>query len=188
MCFASRPHPTSIIFQTSPRGETPGRKLGDETCPDTKVPSTVWVPWQNKMQACNKRYLSFISQWRDHSRERTDLRKITASVKDDKQRSYRRVNFFQSEDLSFMLAILRGEHQDRRLHQSNPATPSCRMEFSENRSCFEKVPSTSTDQACRAYLQILSFIIGQKSTGSSSAIKRSSYSAHYGYRMNHAQT
>ena len=64
-----------------------------------------------QMQACNKRYLSFISQWRDHSRERTDLRKITCSVKDDKQRSYRGVNFFQSEDLSFMLAILRGEYQ-----------------------------------------------------------------------------
>ena len=64
-----------------------------------------------QMQACNKRYLSFISQWRDHSRERTDLRKITYSVKDDKQRSYRGVNFFQSDDLSFMLAIMRGEYQ-----------------------------------------------------------------------------
>jgi hypothetical protein len=64
-----------------------------------------------QMQACNKRYLSFISQWRDHSRQRTDLRKITDSVKDDKQRSYRGVNFFQSDDLSFLLAILRGENQ-----------------------------------------------------------------------------
>ena len=64
-----------------------------------------------QMQACNRRYLSFISQWRDHSGERTDLRKITSSVKDDKQRSYRGVNFFQSDDMSFMLAILRGEYQ-----------------------------------------------------------------------------
>ena len=64
-----------------------------------------------QMQACNKRYLSFISQWRDHSRERTDLRKVTSSVKDDKQRSYRGVNFFLNDDLSFMLAILRGEYQ-----------------------------------------------------------------------------
>jgi hypothetical protein len=64
-----------------------------------------------QMQACNKRYLSFISQWRDHSRERTDLRKITDSVKDGKQRSYRGVNFFQSDDLSFMLSIMRGEYQ-----------------------------------------------------------------------------
>jgi len=63
------------------------------------------------MQACNKRYLSFISQWRDHSRERTDLRKVTDSVKDGRHRSYRGVNFFQSDDLSFMLAIMRGEYQ-----------------------------------------------------------------------------
>ena len=63
------------------------------------------------MQACNKRYLSFISQWRDHSRERTDLRKITDSVMDDRQRSYRGVNFFQSDGLGFMLAIMRGEYQ-----------------------------------------------------------------------------
>ena len=64
-----------------------------------------------QMQACNKRYLSFISQWRDHSHERTDLRKISTSVKDDKQRSYRGVNFFLHDDLIFMLAILRGEYQ-----------------------------------------------------------------------------
>jgi hypothetical protein len=64
-----------------------------------------------QMQACNKRYLSFISQWRDHSRERTSLRKVTSSVKDDKQRSYRGVNFFLHDDLSFMLSILRGEYQ-----------------------------------------------------------------------------
>jgi len=64
-----------------------------------------------KMQACNRRYLSFISQWRDHTGERTDLRKITVSVKDDKQRSYRGINFFQHDDLCFMLAILRGEYQ-----------------------------------------------------------------------------
>ncbi len=64
-----------------------------------------------QMQMCNKRYLSFISQWRDHSKERTDLRKITCSIKDDRQRSYRGVNFFLKDDLAFMLAILRGENQ-----------------------------------------------------------------------------
>ena len=62
-----------------------------------------------QMQACNQRYLSFISQWRDHSKERTDLRKVTRSVKDDKQRSYRGVNFFHEDDLLFMLAIARAE-------------------------------------------------------------------------------
>lgn len=63
-----------------------------------------------QMQACNRRYLSFISQWRDHSRERTDLGKITGSGKNEYQRSYRGINFFQQDDLCFMLAILRGEH------------------------------------------------------------------------------
>ncbi len=58
-----------------------------------------------QMQACNQRYLKFISQWRDHTRERTDLRKVTRSVKDKKQRSYRGVNFFHKEDHLFMLAI-----------------------------------------------------------------------------------
>jgi hypothetical protein len=64
-----------------------------------------------QMQACNKRYLSFISQWQDHSRERIDLRKITGSVKDDKQWSYSGLNFFQSDDSTFMLAILCDEYQ-----------------------------------------------------------------------------
>ena len=46
----------------------------------------------------------------------------------------------------------------RRLSDKSASQVS--MEFSKNRPCFEKVPSTSTDQACRAHLQILSFIIG----------------------------
>jgi hypothetical protein len=64
-----------------------------------------------QMQACNRRYLSFISQWRDHRKQRADLRRITCSVKDDNQRSYRGLNFFFDDDLSFILAILRGEYQ-----------------------------------------------------------------------------
>jgi len=62
-----------------------------------------------QMKACNKRYLASISQWRDHRGERTDLRKVTRSVKDDKQRSYRGVNFFHEDDLPFMLAIAQAE-------------------------------------------------------------------------------
>ena len=139
------------------------------------------------MQACNKRYLSFISQWRDHSRERTDLRKITDSVKDDKDRSYRGVNFFQSNDLSFLLAIMRGEYQISGFTNRSLQTHLLGWSSQKNRPCFEKVPSTSTDQTRRAYLQILSFIIGQKSTRSSPTIERTSNSAHYGYRINHAK-
>lgn len=62
-----------------------------------------------QMQACNTRYLSFISQWRDQSRERIDLRNVTRSVKDNQQRSYRGVNFFYEDDLQFMLAIAQAE-------------------------------------------------------------------------------
>jgi len=64
-----------------------------------------------QMLACNNRYIGFISQWKDHTNERTDLDQITQSVKDDKDRSYRGLNFFQSQDLLFLNAILRGEHQ-----------------------------------------------------------------------------
>ena len=63
-----------------------------------------------QMQACNQRYLQFISQWRDHTKERTDLSKVTRSTKDGKQNSYRGLNFFMKDDLEFMLAIMRGEH------------------------------------------------------------------------------
>jgi hypothetical protein len=63
-----------------------------------------------QMQACNKRYLQFISQWRDHTKERTDLSKVTRSTKDERQNSYRGLNFFMKDDLEFMLAIMRGEH------------------------------------------------------------------------------
>lgn len=64
-----------------------------------------------QMLACNNRYIGFISQWKDHTHERTDLDRITQSIKDDKDRSYRGLNFFQSQDLLFVNAVLRGENQ-----------------------------------------------------------------------------
>ena len=64
-----------------------------------------------QMLACNKRYLNFISQWKDHTRERSDLDRVTKSVKDEKERSYRGLNFFHSYDLRFIQAILRGENE-----------------------------------------------------------------------------
>jgi len=63
------------------------------------------------MQACNQRYLGFISQWPDRTAERHELRTVTASVRDEKDRSYRGVNFFHDDDLRFLQALLRGEHQ-----------------------------------------------------------------------------
>ena len=63
------------------------------------------------MQACNQRYLGFISQWPDRTAERHELRTVTAAVRDEKDRSHRGVNFFHDDDLRFLQALLRGEHQ-----------------------------------------------------------------------------
>jgi len=66
---------------------------------------------REQMLACNNRYIGFISQWKDHTQERSDLDKITRSVKDEQDRSYRGLNFFQSQDLLFLMALLKGEFQ-----------------------------------------------------------------------------
>jgi hypothetical protein len=63
------------------------------------------------MSACNRRYLAYISQWRDRTRERHALCEITASRRDEKARSVRGVNFFRADDLEFLRALQRGEHQ-----------------------------------------------------------------------------
>jgi hypothetical protein len=63
------------------------------------------------MEAATRRYLLFISQWPDRTKERHDLCAVSASARDDKQRSYRGLNFFHREDLLFLQALVRGEHQ-----------------------------------------------------------------------------
>jgi hypothetical protein len=63
------------------------------------------------MSACNRRYLAYISQWRDRTRERHALGEVTASRRDEKDRSVRGVNFFRADDLQFLQALQRGEHQ-----------------------------------------------------------------------------
>lgn len=67
------------------------------------------------MGAVNRRYLAFISQWPDRTRERHDLRSITNRVRDDKGRSHRGIDFFREEDLQLMTALMRGENQIRGL-------------------------------------------------------------------------
>jgi len=67
------------------------------------------------MRACNKRYLAYISGFEDRTQERHKLSKVVESVRDDRRRSYRGVNFFAAEDLRFLHAILRGEHNIRGL-------------------------------------------------------------------------
>jgi len=63
------------------------------------------------LSACNRRYLAYLSQWRDHTCERQELRAITQSCRDEKGRSVRGVNFFREDDLCFLHALQRGEHQ-----------------------------------------------------------------------------
>ena len=63
------------------------------------------------MSACNRRYLAYISQWRDHTEARHDLRAVTASCRDEKARPVRGVNFFREDDLLLLQALQRGEYQ-----------------------------------------------------------------------------
>lgn len=67
------------------------------------------------MAACNRRYLEYVSGFEDRTRERHKLAKVTERARDDKQRSHRGVNFFAVDDLRFLHAILRGEHNIRGL-------------------------------------------------------------------------
>jgi hypothetical protein len=63
------------------------------------------------LSACNGRYLAYLSQWEDQTQARLELGQITASQRDEKDRSVRGVNFFREEDLRFLAALQRGEHQ-----------------------------------------------------------------------------
>jgi hypothetical protein len=83
--------------------------------------ATQWAPMRKTfyslgavaeaMSACNRRYLAYISQWRDRTLERHALGEVTASRRDEKDRSVRGVNFFRADDLQFLRALQRGEHQ-----------------------------------------------------------------------------
>ncbi len=63
------------------------------------------------MNACNMRYLKFVSSFPDRTQERHNLNKVTRSIRDDKDRSVRGINFFRTDDIAFILALLRGENQ-----------------------------------------------------------------------------
>jgi hypothetical protein len=62
------------------------------------------------LSRCTRRYLACLSQWRDQTQERQELRALTASRRDERQRSVRGVNFFRDDDLLFLRALERGEH------------------------------------------------------------------------------
>ena len=63
------------------------------------------------MQAACARYLTFISALEDRSGGAVNLARITAPVKDQRERSWRGFNFFDRADAQALLAILRGEYQ-----------------------------------------------------------------------------
>lgn len=63
------------------------------------------------LMAANRRYLRFVSELEDHTQGRINLDRITRSVRDESQRPHRGFNLFEKNDLTFLLALLRGEHQ-----------------------------------------------------------------------------
>ena len=79
--------------------------------PRSKRPSTVWVPWQNKCRHAINATCHLSRSGETTVASALIFARSPDSAKDDKQRSYRGVNFFQSDDLSFLLAIMRGEYQ-----------------------------------------------------------------------------
>jgi hypothetical protein len=63
------------------------------------------------MQAATMRYLTFISALEDRSSGRVNLDRITRPVKDQREHSWRGINFFARSDENVLLSILRGEYQ-----------------------------------------------------------------------------
>lgn len=61
------------------------------------------------MAAACRRYLQFIGTLEDHTPQRHDLDHISRTARDDHDRSWRGFNFFLTEDLTVLLAIVRGE-------------------------------------------------------------------------------
>lgn len=61
------------------------------------------------MAAACRRYLDFIGTLEDHTAQRHDLDQISRTARDERDRSWRGFNFFLTEDLSVILALLRGE-------------------------------------------------------------------------------
>ena len=61
------------------------------------------------MKAANYRYLEFISSFDDHSNGKGNLTKVSSPVT-EKERSYRGINFFATNDLKVLEVIGRGEY------------------------------------------------------------------------------
>jgi hypothetical protein len=82
------------------------------------------------MAAASKRYLDFVGVLEDRTPQRHDLNKISRPARDERQRPWRGFNFFLTEDLDVLLALIRGEFainglSNRRLRPHLPdKTPS----------------------------------------------------------------
>jgi hypothetical protein len=61
------------------------------------------------MAAACRRYLDFVGALEDRSAQRHDLDHISRPAHDERERSWRGFNFFLTEDLTVLLAVLRGE-------------------------------------------------------------------------------
>jgi hypothetical protein len=61
------------------------------------------------MAAACRRYLDFVGTLADHTPQRHDLDRISRPVRDEHNRSCRGFNLFLTEDLTVLLAVLRGE-------------------------------------------------------------------------------
>jgi hypothetical protein len=61
------------------------------------------------MAAACRRYLDFVGTLEDRSAQRHDLDHISRPAHDERDRSWRGFNFFLTEDLTVLLALLRGE-------------------------------------------------------------------------------
>jgi len=62
-----------------------------------------------RMSAACRRYLKHLGELDDAEIGRHNLDAITRSKRDQRQRSWRGINFFLAEDLELVLALLRGE-------------------------------------------------------------------------------
>ena len=90
------------------------------------------------MDASNKRYLRFLSDLEEHVQARLDLDKISRSVKDDHNRSFRGFDLFRSDDLTLIHTLLRGEHHisgltHRQLQHSLNNWPPHRLSYAIRR-------------------------------------------------------
>ncbi len=89
---------------------------------------------QKLLRASNHRYLEFISSFEDKSTGIKALNKVTQrSI--EKDRSYKGINFFNSEDLKLLQAIVRGEYN---------------ISGFQNKNVKEQIPNKSSGQISRA--------------------------------------